>query len=133
MDSALQPGISRRSEHIVDEKLAATHIGDGKVLVLSTPAMIALMEWAATEAVQPYLPEGHTTVGIHVDVKHLAATPFGMKVRIHAELIDVEKRVLTFRVTADDEQERAGEGTHRRAIIDVERFHRKLDAKRMTT
>ena len=129
MEIALKPGMTRQSQHTVTEKLAATHIGAGQVLVLSTPAMIGLMEWAATEAVQPYLPNGQTTVGIHVDVKHLAATPLGMKVTIRATLIAIENRILTFRVTADDEKECAGEGTHRRSIIDVARFQRKLEAK----
>lgn len=129
MPTALSPGITRVMEYTVTESLAATHIGAGRVLVLSTPAMIGLMEWAATEAVQPYLAEGQTTVGIHVDVKHLAATPLGMKVTVGAELIAVENRILTFRMTVDDEKERAGEGTHRRAIIDVARFRAKLQAK----
>src|SRR5262245_24427468 len=130
MENKLKPGVTRQTEHTVNEKLAATHIGGGGVLFLSTPAMIGLMEWAATEAVQPYLQDGHTTVGTHVDVRHLAATPLGMKVTIHAELIGVEGRVLTFRVTATDEKEAVGEGTHKRAIIDVDRFKRKVNSKR---
>jgi predicted thioesterase len=129
MPDELKPGIKRVTTHVVTEQIAATHIGAGKVMVLSTPAMIGLMEWAATEAVQPYLGEGQTTVGIHVDVRHLAATPLGMKVNISAELLNVEKRVLTFRVVAEDEVEVVGEGTHRRAIIDVARFQNRLSTK----
>ncbi len=127
----LKPGITHQNQCMVTDQHAATHIGDGQVLVLSTPSMIELMEITATQAVQPYLPDGHTTVGTHVDVRHLAATPLGMKVKVNAELVQVENRILTFRVSADDEKERVGEGSHKRAIINVARFQAKLSAKRL--
>jgi predicted thioesterase len=126
----LKLGVSRQVECIIGEEHAATHIGGGRVPVFSTPAMINLMEVTATDAVQPFLPANHTTVGIHVDVHHLAATPLGMKVTVRAELVEVDKRLLTFRVTAEDETELIGEGTHRRAIIDVARLQEKLAKKR---
>jgi predicted thioesterase len=129
MEHELKPGIHREVQLEVGRDHVATHIGGGRVLVLSTPTMIGLMEITATEAVQPYLPEGHTTVGIHVDVRHLAATPLGMRVTIRAELRAVEGRTLTFHVVAEDEKEIVSKGTHVRAIIDVAKFEEKLRRK----
>ena len=88
------------------------------------------MERAAVAAVDHLLPDGHRTVGVEVNVRHLAATPVGMRVRAQAELTAVEDRRLTFRVEADDEVEKIGEGEHRRVIIDVERFKERVEAKR---
>jgi len=87
------------------------------------------MERAAVRAVDHLLPEGYRTVGVHVDVRHLAATPLGGTVRAIAELVEVEGRQLTFRVEAFDELEKVGEGFHRRAIINVARFKERVDAK----
>jgi predicted thioesterase len=129
MQPELQPGIKNQFEKIVEEQHTATHVGSGNAAVLATPVMIAFMEGAAMDAVQPLLPAGSTTVGIHVDVRHIAATPLGMKVTIRAELIKVEGRALTFQVSADDEKERVGEGTHQRAIIDIARFQERVKAK----
>jgi predicted thioesterase len=127
MEGRLKPGLKHELQWTAGPEHAATHVGAAPVF--STPAMIALLEIAATEGVQPYLPRGQTTVGIHVDVRHLAATPLGMRVTGRAELIEVEPRVLTFRVMAEDENEVIGEGTHRRAVIDVVRFQAKVAAK----
>ncbi len=98
--------------------------------MLATPEMIRLMEKAAVAAVDHLLPDGYRTVGVEVNVRHLAATPVGMRVRAQAELTAVEGRKLTFRVEAFDEVERIGEGEHKRAIIDVERFRERVEAKR---
>jgi predicted thioesterase len=129
MTEELKPGLKGQLQKAVEEQYTATHIGSGKVPVLATPAMIGFMEWAATETVQPYLPAGFTTVGTHVDVRHLAPTPVGMTVTYHAELIQVEGRTLTFRVRAEDEKEKVGEGTHQRAIIDIARFEKRVRSK----
>ena len=129
MPGQLQPGVSGTVGRTVEEQHTATHVGSGQAAVLATPVMIAFMETAAMEAVQPFLPEGHTTVGVHVDVRHLAPTPMGMKVTARAELTKIEGRLLTFRVTVDDEKERVGEGAHQRAIIDVARFQERVRAK----
>jgi fluoroacetyl-CoA thioesterase len=128
MPNPLHPGLTAELHRTVEEKDTATHIGN--VQVLASPVMIGLMEYAAAAAVEPALAEGTQTVGIHVDVKHIAATPVGMKVTAHAELTKVDGRILTFRVWADDEKERIGEGTHQRAIIDVAKFRQKVQAKR---
>jgi predicted thioesterase len=129
MDFQLKPGARSEVQRVVEEQLSATHLGSGKAHVLATPAMIALMEMAAMESVAPLLPEGYQTVGVRVDVTHTAPTPLGMRVTARAELIRVEGRTLTFRVTAEDEKEVVGEGTHQRAVIDVARFQKRLEAK----
>jgi fluoroacetyl-CoA thioesterase len=124
------PGLVGQSEMVVHEENTARHLGSGNVAVLATPEMVRLMEKAAVAAVDHLLPEGYRTVGAEVDVRHLAATPVGMKVRVQAELVAVEGHKLTFRVEADDEVERIGEGEHRRVIIDLERFKARVEAKR---
>jgi predicted thioesterase len=113
----LQAGLSAEIVTTVDDKLVVRHMGgDG---VLSTPAMIGLMERAGIEAVQAHLPDGHTTVGFEVNVKHFGATPKGHKVTVRAELIEVDGRKLRFKVEAHDEDKKVGDGTHRRAIIAI--------------
>jgi len=124
------PGLVGQIEMIVHEENTARRLGSGNVAVLATPEMIRLMEKAAVAAVDHLLPDGYHTVGVAVDIRHLAATPVGMRVRGQAELTAVEGRKLTFRVEAFDEVERIGEGAHRRAIIDVERFKERVEAKR---
>ena len=115
----LTPGLKTETVTIVDDKLVVKHMGgDG---VLSTPSMIALMERASIQAVQDHLPEGHTTVGFEVHVKHFGATPKGGKVTVRAELLEVDGRKLRFKVAAHDEDKKVGDGTHRRAIIAIER------------
>ena len=111
----LQPGLSAEMTTVVDESLVVKHMGgDG---VLSTPSMIGLMERAGIQAVQSVLPEGYTTVGFEVHVKHFAPTAKGKKVTVRAELLEVDGRKLRFRVEAHDEDKKIGEGTHRRAAF----------------
>lgn len=124
------PGLVGQSEVFVQEENTARHLGSGNVDVLATPEMVRLMEKATVAAVDHLLPDGYCTVGVEVNVRHLAATPVGMRVRVEAELTAVEGRRLTFRVEAFDEVERIGEGEHRRVIIDVERFKARVEAKR---
>ncbi len=127
--SHIKPGLKGSIEVVVGEQHTAPHVGSGRVRVLATPVMINLMEAAALQAVEGLLPEGHQTVGIHLDVTHVAATPVGMRVRAHAELTKVEKRTLTFRVHAEDEKEPIGEGVHERIIINLERFDVRMQEK----
>ncbi len=124
------PGLVGQIEMRVHEDNTASHLGSGNEAVLATPEMIRLMERAAVAAVDHLLPDGYRTVGVEVDIRHLAATPVGMRVQAQAELIAVEGRRLTFRVEAFDEVEKIGEGVHRRVIIDVERFKERVEAKR---
>jgi fluoroacetyl-CoA thioesterase len=123
------PGLVGQSEVFVQEDNTARHLGSGNVDVLATPEMVRLMEKAAVAAVDRLLPDGYRTVGVEVDVRHLAATPVGMKVRVQAKLIAVEGRKLTFRVEAFDEAEKIGEGEHKRVIIDLEGFKARVEAK----
>jgi len=114
----LQPGLSAEITTVVDDHLVVKHMGgDG---VLSTPSMISLMERAGIQAVQAVLPEGCTTVGFEVHVKHFAPTPKGKKVTVRAELLEVDGRKLRFKVEAHDEDKKVGDGTHRRAIVHVQ-------------
>ncbi len=125
----LQPGLKGFVEIVVNEEHTAPHVGSGRVRVLATPIMINLMEAAALQAVEGLLPAGHQTVGIHLDVTHVAATPVGMCVRAHAELIRVDRRTLWFRVHAEDEKERIGEGAHERIVINLAKFDVRMQDK----
>lgn len=125
----LNPGLKAQAELVVGEEHTALAVGSGRVRVYATPMMIALMENAAVAAVEDALAPGQQTVGVHIEVRHLAATPVGMSVRAQAELIKVDGRMLTFRVSVVDEKEPIGEGTHVRAIVDAERFDARLQAK----
>ena len=127
--SELKPGLIGRAELVVGAEHLASAVGSGLVDVFSTPMLIALLENAAVDALTSALAHGQTSVGVHLDVKHLAATPRGMRVQAHAELTQVNGRMLTFKVWADDERERIGEGVHQRAVIDRERFERKVADK----
>ena len=129
MESNLKPGMTAQIEKIVTEDDTAVKFGSGGVKVFATPMMVALMENAALNAVDPQLGTGYATVGLSLDVKHLAATPVGMKVTARAELTGIEGRKLTFRVEAFDEMEKIGEGIHERYIIELERFLSKTAKK----
>jgi predicted thioesterase len=129
MFERIVPGLAGEQRLTVELQNTARHLGSGNVAVLATPEMVRLMEMAAVAAVDPLLPEGHQTVGIHIDVQHMAATPMGMAVGVRAELVEVDGRKLTFRVEAFDDVERVGEGTHHRMIIDMEKFRQRVEAK----
>lgn len=94
--------------------------------VFATPAMIALMEWTAAETIGSDLPSGHISVGTEVNVRHLAATPLGDRVRATARVLEVTGNLVKFAVEAHDSRQLVGEGTHTRAIIELERFLRGL-------
>lgn len=125
----LVPGLIGESQTVVTEANTAKHLGSGNVDVFATPEMVRLMEQAGVAAVDHLLPEEQRTVGVALDVKHLAATPPGMTVTARAELIAVEGHRLTFRVEAFDEVEKVGEGTHQRYVIDVAGFQRRVAEK----
>ncbi len=125
----LHEGLQGKRELVVEQRHTAAHLGSGGVPVYATPMMILAMEEAAVNAVDSLLEENQVTVGYHLDVKHLAATPLGMKVRAEATLVKVDGKMLHFAVAAYDEREKIGEGTHIRVIIDVPRFKEKLAKK----
>lgn len=126
---ALEPGLKGTAELVVAEEHLASAVGSGLVPVFSTPMLIALLENAAVDALRPVLSEGQTSVGTRLDVRHLAPTPPGMRVRAYAELIKVDGRALTFNVWAEDDREKIGEGLHERAIIDRARFDKRVREK----
>jgi len=91
--------------------------------------MILLMERAGVAAIDHLLPEGYRTVGVHIDVRHLAPTPVGFEARATAELVEVDGKRLTFRVQVHDGEEVVGEGIHHRAIINVQQFRERVAQK----
>lgn len=125
----METGIKNVKEVMVSEANSAKTMGSGTLDVFATPAMIALMEGCSFESVADQLEEGSGTVGISLDVKHVAATPLGMKVRCESELVKVDGRILTFEVKAYDEKGLIGEGTHERCIVYNEKFQNKANAK----
>jgi len=127
MDFVIPGQVSAKQTMVVERAHAASEIGSGRIEVLATPMMIALMEAAAVEAVQEYLPEGWTTVGTRVDVEHLRATPIGGVVTAEATLVKRERRILEFAVTASDSTGVIGQGDHQRYIINLKRFMEKLE------
>ena len=130
---SLLPGLTGEARTEVTDANTAAAVGSGGIQVFSTPMMIALMENAALQAVQPHLAAGESTVGTVVNIKHLAATPLGMQVRAVARLDAVEGRRLSFSVEAFDEREKIGEGTHERFVINVERFLERSRQKGFTS
>lgn len=126
----LKLGLHARIEKTVEEKDTAKAVASGLAEVFSTPSMIALMEHAAYSAVEESLPEGFTTVGTAIEVKHLAATPVGIKVTADAELVEIEGKKLKFSITASDEFEKIGEATHLRYIVERRKFLEKAYGKR---
>lgn len=106
----------------VESHMSASAVGSGGIEVLSTPSMIALMETASRDAVQGFLPPGHTTVGTRVDVSHTAPLPVGAFVSVESTLIDIRDRVLVFSVRAWSDSGDIGHGTHERVVINTDKF-----------
>ena len=127
--SRLKPGLQGHAEIVVGDEHTAPRIGSGRVRVLATPVMINLMEAAALDAVENLIPAGHQSLGTRLDVRHIAATPVGMRVRATAKLLAVNGRTLEFRVEAHDERDLIGDGTHTRLVVNVARFDQRVQAK----
>jgi predicted thioesterase len=126
----LRSGLCGEASVVVDDTNTAEALGSGSVPVFATPAMAALVEAAAVQAVAEHLGEDQTTVGVYLDLQHLAATPVGLTVRAEAKLVQVEGRRLTFRVTAYDDVEQIGIGSHQRMLVDTQRFLSRTESKR---
>ena len=125
----LRSGLCGEASVTVDESNTAIALGSGSVPVFATPAMAALVEAAAVQAVAEVLNDDQTTVGVYLDLQHLAATPVGLTVRAEAKLVQVEGRRLTFRVTAYDDVEQIGIGSHQRMLVETDRFLARTRAK----
>ena len=122
-------GMKGEVSNLVEREDTAYEVGSGSLLVYATPCMVALMEGAACEAIAAELPEEKTSVGIALNISHLAATPVGMEVRAEAEVTEVDGNTITFQITAYDEAGKIGEGTHKRAIVTSQRFLDKVYSK----
>ena len=124
------PGLAGKSEMIVKEEDLVRQLGDIPVDVLSTPRLVQLLETAAIKAIQDFIPKDQVSLGTEVKIKHLSATPLGMKVIANALLKGVEKNRLFFLVDAYDEREKVAEGEHERVLVSKERFLQKVEKKR---
>ena len=126
----LPPGTTGRAELTVGDEHTAPRVGSGLIPVLATPVMINLIEAAALEAVDRVLPAGYQSLGTLLNVRHVAATPVGMKIRAEATVRRVEGRTAFLEVSAHDERERIGEGTHERVVVNVAKFDQRVARKR---
>ncbi|MGH6672157.1 MAG: thioesterase family protein [Xanthobacteraceae bacterium] len=122
-------GLRGSADLLVGPEHTAPFVGSGRIAVLATPVMINVIEAAALAAVEHLLPAGHQSLGIHLDVSHVAATPVGLRVIATAEVVRLEGRTITFKVEARDEFERIGGGTHQRVVVSVARFDDRVQHK----
>ena len=122
-------GLKREERGVSDEAHSARALGSGLLPVLGTPAMTALMEQAAANALEELLPDGWTSVGISLNVEHTSATPLGMTFRAEAEVTAVEGRKIVFNVRAYDEAGEIGHGVHARFAVESEPFLAKAAKK----
>ena len=123
MKTGLTTGQTYEKAWTTTPEMGIRHLGPRVRPVLSTPAMIGLMEATSVEFLSPYMESGEQTVGFHVDVKHLAPTPIGQKVTVKLTLRELQERRFTLGVEAVSEGGvKIGEGTHRRALIDITQF-----------
>ena len=123
----MRVGSEGSAEITAGETDSAQAMGSGSLPVFATPRMIALMEQAACAAVADQLQNGQTTVGIYLEVEHSAPSPLGAHVRARAVLERVEGRVLHFAVSAEAGGQAIGQGTHRRAVVDADKFMEKVN------
>ena len=131
VNGLIAPGMTREEVFLVEERHTAYHIGSGDEKVLGTPWMISFMERVSNRLVAENLPDGQMSVGVHVDVRHLAATPMNAEIRVRAQVLEVIKNRVRLSIDAWDNQEKIGEGTHLRAVVERQRFMaRVLDKSR---
>lgn len=127
---AIEKGLKGYVEKVVGDTDTADYFGNKGFHLYGTPALVGLMEYACGKIIESHLPEGSGTVGTIVNIKHLAPTPVGMKVRAEAELKEVDGRRLVFHVEAFDETEKIAEGEHERYIVDLDRFFKRVAGKK---
>lgn len=125
----LSAGDAVEAEQEVTPERTASHIGSGAVRVYATPSMALFVERTCHELVRRHLPDGKTTVGVEIRVRHLAPTPLGGVVRLRAEVVRIEGETIDFVARLWDAHEQIGEVEHRRRIVDLERFLRRVEAK----
>ena len=122
----MKEGLLYTSTVDVTAENCALNVGSGSLMVFATPSLAAVMENAAMMAVAPYLPEGSTTVGGEIAIKHMRPSAVGEKISATAELVKIDVRRLYFKITASDSKGEIGEATHTRFIVDVEKFMSRL-------
>lgn len=122
-------GLVREREQLVTQQRTAAHIGSGSLGVYATPAMLAFIEITSREMLDALLDESHTTVGTAVELKHLAPTPEGKSVRVRVEIAAVEGQIIKLDAEVWDHVEKIGEAAHTRAVIDVDRFLKRVNGK----
>jgi len=125
----IKPGMTFEEIFEVGEQHLASHIGSGAARVLATPWLIGFMERVSHRLIAQHLPTGYSSVGAEVNMRHLAPTPFGGKVRVQAEVLSIEGAKVSLSVQAWDETEQIGTCTHQRYIIDEARFLKRVAAK----
>jgi fluoroacetyl-CoA thioesterase len=125
----LSIGLSREASAVVSPDQAANHLGSGDLQVFATPAMAAWIEGLCRDLLQSYLQPGQTTVGAWISIEHLAPTPVGAKVNLRAWITAIEGRNITFQVEVRDQHDLIGQAEHRRVIVEVERFLRRVREK----
>jgi predicted thioesterase len=125
----LKAGLKGEATLVVAEEHTAPRVGSGQIRVLATPVMINLFEAAALAAAEKCLPAGHQSLGTILNVRHVAATPVGMRVTATAEVVGVEGRTIRFRLEARDEVDLIGDGTHERVVVNVAKFDLRVQAK----
>jgi fluoroacetyl-CoA thioesterase len=123
------PGLKGSAHLLVGPEHTAPFVGSGSIPVLATPVMINVIEAAALNAIEHLLPDEHQSLGTHLDVSHVAATPVGLRVTATAEVLQIDGRNVVFRVEARDDFEVIGGGTHRRVVVSVPRFDARIQRK----
>ncbi|HEY46939.1 MAG: hypothetical protein AMJ88_02745 [Anaerolineae bacterium SM23_ 63] len=126
---SIKVGLKAEATQEVTPDLTATHIGSGSLSVYATPAMASLVEHTCASMVSGLLPEGQTTVGVEIHLRHLAPTPVNSVVNIRAEVVSIDNHLISFNAQIFDEVELVGEAEHRRAVIEEDRFLKRVDAK----
>jgi len=127
--TSVRPGLTGSADLVVAPEHTAPRVGSGRIAVLATPVMINVIEAAALAAVEHLLPAGHQSLGIHLNVRHFAATPVGLRVMATAKVTKVEGRTISFAVDVRDEREPIGGGTHERVVVSVARFDERVQKK----
>ncbi|MGA3137972.1 MAG: thioesterase family protein [Xanthobacteraceae bacterium] len=127
--SRIAIGLKGTAELLVGPEHTAPFVGSGRIPVLATPVMINVIEAAALNAIEHLLPHEHQSLGTHLDVSHVAATPVGLRVTATAEVSQIDGRTIIFNVEARDDFEVIGGGIHRRVVVSVPRFDARIQRK----
>lgn len=125
----IEKGLKGIAETVCNDKNTAIAMESGSLQVFSTPSMVALMEKASVNAVEKCLEDGQTTVGTFLQIEHISATPYGMKITAESEVTDINGREIIFSVTARDEKDIIGKGIHKRFTVNAEKFMNKTNSK----